>query len=243
MIFLVFCQAAFSQVTVPAGNTYTSLNNRPLSVNDNHERLASIYGAAELGIPAGSTITAIRYYLQSVSAPQNTPMRVFLSNRNGTSYFSMIYQNVEPSAAPNYQGTFPASAFVPGGWINIPLTTPLLYTGNNIQVLVATDGGNSITESMSAKQFRWTTGPTNSSQYWYSWTSPFDDDDYGVPESGRPNIQFFYTTAGAAGTVSFDNSTFTVSENTNAGIIVYRNGGSTGSISVDYSSRDGTATA
>ncbi|CAM3400032.1 T9SS type A sorting domain-containing protein [Flavobacterium longum] len=241
---LLCCQTLFSQLTIPAGNTYTFLDNRPLSVNDNHERLASIYTAAELGMPAGSTITGIRYYLQSVSAPQNTPMKVYVSNRGtSTSYFSMIYQNVVPTGSPAYSGTMPSTAFVPGGWINIPFTTPVTYTGNNIQVLVETNGGNAITESMTAKQFRWSPGPSNSSQYWYSWTSPFDDNDYGVPEGGRPNIQLFYTTPGAAGNVSFDNVQFTASENTNAVITVNRNGGSTGAISINYATSNGTAIA
>ncbi|MBD3583515.1 Calx-beta domain-containing protein [Flavobacterium selenitireducens] len=237
-------QTAFSQSTIPAGNTYGFLSNRPLSVNDNHERLVSIYTASELGIAPGSTITGIRYYLQSVNGPQNTPMKVYLSNAGtGTSFFSMIYANIEPSGAAQYSGTMPSSAFVPGSWINIPFTTPVSYTGNNIRVLVATDGGNALSESMTAKQFRWSLGPNNSSQYWYSWTSPFDEDDYGVPESGRPNIQVFYTTPGSAGHVSFDNATFTAAENTTASIIVHRNGGSTGAVSVNYATSSGTATA
>lgn len=244
LLAILFCQSVSAQLTIPAGNTYTFLDNRPMSVNDNHERLVSIYTAAELGIPAGSSITGIRYYLQSVNGPQNTPMRVYLSNAGtGTSYFSMIYSNVEPSGSPQYSATMPSTAFVPGTWINIPFTTPVNYTGNNISVLVATDGGNSISESLTAKQFRWSPGPTNSSQYWYSWTSPFDEDDYGVPESGRPNIQVFYTTPGAAGNVSFDNATFTASENTTATITVNRNGGATGAISINYATSNGTAIA
>ncbi|NUY80448.1 T9SS type A sorting domain-containing protein [Flavobacterium sp. MAH-1] len=246
MLSLVFfaCQALSAQVTIPAGNTYGFLDNRPISVNDNHERLASYYTAAELGIAAGSSITGIRYYLQTANGPQNTPLKVYLSNAGtGTSFFSSIYSNVEPSGAAQYSGTMPSAAFVPGGWINIPFATPVTYTGNNIRVVVATDGGNSISESINAKQFRWSLGPTNSSQYWYSWTSPFDEDDYGVPESGRPNIQIFYTTPGSAGHVSFDNATFTASENTMATITVNRNGGSTGAVSINYATSDGTAIA
>ena len=244
LLLLFFCNAVFSQVTIPAGNTYTFLDNRPVSVNDNHERLASIYTTSELGMPAGSTITGIRYYLQSASAPQNTPMKVYLSNRGtGTSYTSIIYANALPSGPANYSGTMLSTAFVSGGWIYIPFSTPFTYTGNNIQVLVETNAGNSISESINAKQFRWSLGPNNASQYWYSWTSPFNNNAYGVPESGRPNIQLFYTTPGAAGQVSFDNAQFRASENTTAVITIHRNGGSTGAISVNYATSNGTATA
>ncbi len=237
------CQVAIAQLTVPAGNTYGFLDARPLSVDYTFERVASKYTAAEMGIAAGSTITGIRYYLQSASFPSNTPIKVYLSNVSGTSYFSMIYSNVQPSGTPNFQGTLPAAYFTPGRWINIPLTIPFTYNGNSIQVLVETNAGSTVTESSTAKQFRWSLGPTNSSQHWSTWQSTFNNNSYGQPESGRPNIQLFYNTAGAAGNVSFDNVTFTASENTTATITVNRNAGSTGAISVNYATANGTATA
>ncbi|RZK12268.1 MAG: hypothetical protein EOO46_03835, partial [Flavobacterium sp.] len=242
LVLLLCCQALFSQLTIPAGNGYTFLDARPLSVDYTFERTASIYTAAEMGIAPGSTITGIRYYLESTTFTSITPIKVYLSNTSGTSYFSMIYSNVVPSSQPQYSGTLPSSTFVAGRWIYIPFTTPFTYTGNNVQVLVETNAGNGPTESSVSKQFRWSPGPNNSTQNWSTWQTTFNNNQYGIPESGRPNIQLFYTTAGAAGNVSFDNTVFTASENTTAAIVVNRNGGSTGAVSVNYATSTGTAT-
>lgn len=173
--FLLLCQTAFSQLTIPAGNTYGFLDARPLSVDYTYERTASIYTAAEMGIAPGSTITGIRYFLQTASSPSATPIKVYLSNVSGTSYFSMIYANVVPSSAPLFQGTLPVTAFGAGRWVNITFTTPFTYTGNNIQVLVETNAGSSVSESASAKQFRWSLGGNNSTQNWSTWQSSFNN--------------------------------------------------------------------
>ncbi|RZJ34903.1 MAG: hypothetical protein EOO51_07970, partial [Flavobacterium sp.] len=244
LTLLLCCQSVFSQLTIPAGNTLTYLDARPLSVDYTYERTASIYTAAEMGIAAGSTITGIRYYLESTTFTQNTPIKVYLSNVSGTSYFSMIYSNVVPSGSPQYSGTLPAAMFNAGRWIHIPLSTPFTYTGNNIQVLVETNAGSSgATESSTSKQFRWSPGGTNCTQNWNTWQSTFNNNSYGIPEGRKPNIQLWYSTSGEAGNVSFDNTIFTASENTTASIIVNRNGGSTGAVSVNYATSNGTATA
>jgi hypothetical protein len=133
LIFLLVFQTAFCQVTVPAGNTYTSVDERPLGCSYAHDRVASIYNAAELNIPAGATITGIRYYMQaSDGTPKNTPIKLCMSNAGSGSggYTSMIYSNVYSASAVVYSGTLPASSFLVGQWIYIPFqeTTSRLWS-------------------------------------------------------------------------------------------------------------------
>ncbi|RZJ73602.1 Calx-beta domain-containing protein [Flavobacterium sp.] len=246
LALLLCCQTVFSQLTIPAGNTYNSVDERPLGCSYAHDRVASIYNAAELNMPAGSIVTGIRYYMQASSGtPKNTPVKLCMSNAGTGSggYTSSIYSNVYSASAVVYSGTLPAANFVTGRWIYIPFQTPFTYSGNNIEVVVETNAGTNNTEFSNAKQFRWSSGSNNCSMTWYAFSSPFNNNQYGVPQSRKPNIQLLYTATGQAGNVSFDNAQFNASENTTATILVNRNGGSTGAISVNYATSDATATA
>jgi len=241
ILALILCQSSSAQLTIPAGNAYTSLSHRPLSSNYAYDRINSHYPASEINIAPGSTITGIRYYVESASGPSAIPVKIYMSNASGITSFSEIYGNAISGTTLVYNATIPATSFVTGRWIYIPLSTPFTYTGIGLQVVVeANYGSGSGSDFSTSKQFRTSLG---SSQTWSSFATPISNNTYGIPLGNKPNLQIYYDTQGYSGNVSFDYDQVKASENTMALVTVNRNGGSAGTISVNYATNDGTAIA
>ncbi|MGC4042131.1 MAG: Calx-beta domain-containing protein [Flavobacterium sp.] len=242
MAIFLFCQNGQAQLTIPAGNAYTSLNNRPLGAYYGYDRTLSVYTASEMNIPSGSMITGVRYFCQVASTTVDLPVFIYMKNVGISSYTSGIYNTGIIGATVVYGGTLPAANFQAGKWVTIPLTTPFEYTGSNLQILVGTNYEVSNADGPATKAFRWSDTSQNQTEYWNSNIAPTFPSN-GTVVASKPNIQILYNTSGNVGTLSFDYATDTMLENRTKTIAVNRSGGATGTVSVDYATSDGTATA
>ncbi|MBB4806723.1 hypothetical protein HNP38_002019 [Chryseobacterium defluvii] len=242
IITLLFCSPNTSaQLTIPTGNTYTTTDNRPFGSYYKYDRTLSVYKNSELNITAGSTITGLRYFVQTTNTPVDIPVSIYMENRTNTGYIANNYNAETGGMTLVYSGTIAASSFNAGKWISIPLTTPFTYNGQNLNILVATSIGSGTGQTTTDKTFRWHTAAAQT-QVWYSTSQPTFPSS-GTVMNSKPNIQILYNTPGAEGAVSFDYSSTAMLENRNHIITVNRNGGSTGAVSVDYATSDGTAIA
>ena len=242
MAVFLCCQNSSAQLTIPAGNTYTSTSNRPLGAFYGYDRTLSVYTASEMNITSGSMITGVSYFCQIASTTVNLPVFVYLKNGGSGSYSPSSYNPVTLGATLVYAGTLPAADFQAGKWVTIPFTTPFQYTGTNLQILVGTNYEASNADGPATKAFRWSDTSQNQTQYWNSniqATFPGN----GTVIASKPNIQILYSTPGDVGTLSLDYATDTMLEHRTKTFAVNRSGGSAGTVSVDYATSDGTAIA
>ncbi|WP_445452553.1 T9SS type A sorting domain-containing protein [Flavobacterium sp. 25HG05S-40] len=243
MALILGCQNVSAQLTIPAGNTYTSTSNRPLGAFYGYDRTLSVYNGSQMSITSGSTITGIRYFCQTASTTVNLPVFVYLKNVGFSSYTPGFYNATAVLGATLvYSGTLPAADFQAGKWVTIPFTTPFEYTGSNLQILVGTDYEVSNADGPATKAFRWSDTSQNQTQYWNSNIAPTFPSN-GTVVASKPNIQILYNTLGDVGTLSLDYTTDTMLENRTKTFAVNRSGGSTGTVSVDYATSNGTAIA
>lgn len=193
-LFLLFVCAgvlnAQTNVTIPAANTNSGSTRFPLATFWGYERSAMIYTPAEVGV-IGS-IQAVSFYLNAATSPgAATNVRVYLKTRSTTFTATTTYTTETTGATLVYgPTTLPASTFVAGQWITLPLTTAFPYAGtDNLEVIVetnATGGGSG--EGSTAKQFRFTTqANTEWFQTWNADTNPPAGN--GARSSSRPNIR------------------------------------------------------
>ncbi|UPT71325.1 MAG: T9SS type A sorting domain-containing protein [Flavobacterium sp. JAD_PAG50586_2] len=243
MALLLGCQNILAQLTIPAGNTYTSTSNRPLGAFYGYDRTLSVYNSSQMNITSGTMITGIRYYCQIASTTVNLPVFVYLKNVSLSSYSAGFYNATAVLGSTLvYSGTLPAADFQAGKWVTIPFTTPFEYTGTNLQILVGTNYEESNADGPATKAFRWSDTSQNQTQYWNSNIAATFPSN-GTVIASKPNIQILYNTPGDVGTISLDYTTDTMLENRTKTFAVNRSGGSTGTVSVDYATSNGTAIA
>lgn len=242
IIALLFCSANSSaQLTIPSGNTFTTTENRPLSAMYGHDRVLSVYQKNEMNIPTGSKITGLRYFVQTAYTPVNVPVFIGIKNSVSSTLTADIYNLLPSSLTSVYNGTIVGTSVAAGKWITLPFSAPFIYTGDHLHVLVGTSLGDAPGKGTADKILRWHNA-TAQTQVWKSNNDPVFIGN-GTIMNTKPNIQILYDTPGATGTLSLDYSATTMLENRNQIITVNRNGGSTGAVSVDYATSDGTAIA
>lgn len=242
IIILLFCSTNSSaQLTIPATNNYTETNNRPIGAVYGYDRIISSYRQSEMNIPAGSTITGIRYFVQTAYGPVNIPTFIALKNSTSYGFIPSLYNVTSQGYTTAFSGTIAGSSAVTGKWLTIPFTTPFTYTGSNLYVFVGTNLGDATGQGNTDKEFRWHNA-SSETQVWKSNIEPTFIGN-GTVLNTKPNIQILYNTPGAVGTLSLDYPTTTMLENRNQVISVNRSGGSTGTVSVNYATSDGTAIA
>lgn len=180
----------FSQVTVTIGTATTTTTYNPVYSFYGYNYTQQIYTAAEItagGASAGMQITAIRFYWAGAGNLTNTgTWTVYLGNTAQTIFTGGTNWVALGGLTSVYSGavSLPAAA----GWMTINLTTPYVWTGNNLVVAVDENVPNYGTSA----SWRCTSTSTNyQSIYYYSdVTNP----DPASPPSGtttynRPNIQ------------------------------------------------------
>ena len=131
--------------TVPVGAPATSSYlYGPIyrSANDagslfNYSRYAHLYTPAELGLPAGATITALAWLKSDAgTVTGNNTFAVLLENTGlaglGT---SQIWSTLSATASPVYSSTTQQVTGVAGDYFSVTLTQPFVYTGGNLLVL------------------------------------------------------------------------------------------------------------
>lgn len=242
IVTLLFCKInILAQLTIPSGNAFTTTSNRPLGAFYKYDNTISVYRATEMNITNGSTITGIRYFVQTTGIPVNVPVSIAMSNVTASGFSPAFLGATVVNMTNVYNGTILASDIAAGKWVTIPLTTPFVYTGNNLQIITSSYIGDSAGQGTTDKTFRWHTA-TDQSQIWFSNIA----DTYpahGTVLDAKPNIQILYDTPGATGTLQLDYAATTMLENRAQVISVNRSGGSTGAVSVNYATSDGTAIA
>jgi Calx-beta domain/Carboxypeptidase regulatory-like domain len=227
-------------VTIPAANTNTASNRKPLGTFFGFERTAAIYTVAEHGMTAGSTVTDVCWYVNAVTTPADAPTTILMSTTTATTFTASTYASEIAGATTVFSGSITGASLVVGSFRCVTLTTPFAYTANNLKVMVQTDAGGGGSEgSGTAKQFRWSAG---ASQTWQAdTTAPAGNGT--VSTTSRPNAQLIFTPAAGPGTLQFSSATYGGNEGTSATITVNRVGGQDGAVSVNYATSDGTATA
>ena len=236
-LVLTACQNISAQVTIPTANTNTANNRKPFGSFYGFERTAAIYTLAEHGMSSGSTVTSICFYVNAVTTPDNVPVNIYMSSTSASTFTASTFASEIAGATTVYSGTITGASLVAGSWSCITLTTPFTYTGNNLKVMVEANYGGAGNEGSSAKQFRWSSG---ASQTWQADnTAPAGNGT--VSSVSRPNVQLSFTPPGAIGTLEFSSATYAGNEGSSVIITVNRVGGQTGIVSVDYATSNGSA--
>lgn len=237
----LFCSPNLvAQLTIPSGNSYTSTDNRPIGALYKYSCTLSVYTKNEMNIPTGSKITGVRYFVQEAYNQVNVPVSISLKNTIDSSLTPSTYTSMK-SGVTQAGTAFPASNIMAGKWATMQFSSPFTYTGNDLYVMVDTYIESGPGQGTTDKKFRWHDA-TAQSQIWQS-NLQFYYPGNGTVLNSKPNIQILYETPGVTGTLSLDYTATTMLENRSQQISVNRVGGSTGAVSVDYTTSNGTAIA
>ncbi len=179
-----------AQVTIPGANTNNGSVNDPFGCFFGFERSAMIYTPAE--IAGTGSITAVGFYVNSVSTPSNaTDVRIYMKERNTLFTATSTYATETTGATLVYgPTTISGASLTAGQWYTVTLSTPFNYTGgaNNLEVIVETNFGGGGGESGTGKQFRYTTQASN--QFYQNWNADTSaPTGNGTRSTSRPNIQ------------------------------------------------------
>lgn len=179
---VVFPQGTL-MVTIGNG---TSTQRYPMGSLYGYERSASLYTLAELGTPG--LITGIQYDA-STQYGNVVPYRVLMKTTTATAFVTEPWATTIADAQLCAEGTI---TFDRIGWIYIPFSTPFMYSGDNLAVLVETNYGG--TGTASSQYFRYTTSTTGSHHYLYADTAPPTTNGY--LSASRPNIGISFQMTG-----------------------------------------------
>lgn len=183
--------AQSTTVTIPAGNGGGAPDAGsgifPFSTIFKYMYSADIYTSAEIG--RGGYITEVRYYVEAVNNPQPAPVKLYLKQRASETFPSFTNLDAERAGATlAFSGTLPASAFVAGQWVSVPLSQPFNYDpASNLQVYVETVSARATENLTNQKQFRYS---AKSAAHFYS-QGTFQPTDARTIDDRR-NIQLVF---------------------------------------------------
>lgn len=180
--------------TAPGGNrplvdqviigTGTSTNNWPFYTNYGYSRSASLFTAAEVGIP--TLLTSLAWNI-STSTTADIPVKIYLKTTTATDLTSDTWANMIAGATLVYNGT---TQFTPTGWKTFDITD-FSYCSDNLLVLC--EANFTGFGAGSTVYFYYTTTSSNSHEYWYADSSP--PTGTGTTSTSRPNIKITKTPA------------------------------------------------
>jgi len=175
--------------------TGTSATSYPFYSNYGYVRDAAIYTAAELGAPG--LISGIMWDM-AVQYGNVVPYRILMKNTTDTALVAQPWATTITDAQLCLDGTV---TFNQLGWVYFQFTTPFVYSGDNLIVMVETNYGG--TGTTSSQTFRYTTSTTASHHYMYQENTPPTTNGY--VNASRPNVGISFQTGGMgslSGTVS-----------------------------------------
>src|SRR5689334_22249210 len=176
-------------ITIPGANTNGASNRKPYGNFFGFERTHAIYTSAETGGAAGN-IATLSFFVNSVSAPANTPVVIRMKNSAATTVASSTFATAITGATTVFTGTILSSAFVANTYVTVTLTTPFNYTGGTVEITVEANGGGSGTEGSAAKQFRFS-APVPAATRCQTWQADGSaPTGTGTTSATRPNIQY-----------------------------------------------------
>ncbi len=191
MMLLFCCQNIVAQlVTIPFIDSNPINDRKPFGSFYGYERTAMIYTASEIGLVNNSIITRLNFFVTSFQTTNgNAPYTIRMLNTTASSFNATTYASEIVGATTVLAGNTVIPQTTPNeGWLGFVLTTPFVYTGNNIKIIIETNAGGSGNELSTAKQFRWTDG---SSQTWQADTTA--PTVLGTVQTSRPNIQLVWS--------------------------------------------------
>lgn len=200
LTFLVLFLGTFSSVyanLIGIGGNGTSTTYEPIASYYGYHRSAAIYTSAEIG--GSGTITTIAYRASNTTTTA-IPVKVYMKMTTATSLApAATWPTLISGLTPLYNATFSGTST--GSWKTITLTTPFVYTGNNLEILIESNYGGGGT---SGPSWYYSTA-TDLNQYIRKDTTP-PSTETGYVTSNRPVIQIDITPlAGYPGMVTTPN--------------------------------------
>jgi hypothetical protein len=251
LIMLVALTLAFgtsiiaATVVVPAANTNGASNRKPFGVFFGFERSAAIYLGSELGFVGGETVNQACWYVNANTTTVAIPTVIYMKNiSNGNFAATSTVATEETGATQVFNATIPGTSLVAGSFSCVTLSTPFVFSGPNLEVIVETNFGGGGSGTSTATQMRLsTTTPTTLHQTWNQDTTAPTGVGSLTAVPTRPNIQLIFSPAAGPGTFQFSSATYGGNEGTTATITVNRVGGQSGAVSVNYATSNVSATA
>ncbi|MBO4282973.1 MAG: T9SS type A sorting domain-containing protein [Bacteroidales bacterium] len=201
------CMGTTKAQTVYIGSGTDSLVVCPTNTVQNYSLIEQLYLASELNIPAGAVITSISFYHvrttnASSSAYLNRNVEVYLKNTTKSSFSSSSNYLIPSSYEKVYGSTLYASS---NGWITLTLSTPFIYTGDNLMVAFDDNTGHSSASGLCFLGH--TTGENRRLAFYSSSYNPRIDSlnsyqGYKSTDKRRANIRISYTTSNRSNPVS-----------------------------------------
>lgn len=181
-------------VIIPTANTNTGSQRWPLGSWYGYERVSAIYTPAEVGF--AGVIDTVGWYVNSLSSPAaSTPVMIYMKEVSNTTFSTPTTVTQDTTNATLvFNGAVTSGQLVTNDWTKIKLTTQFAYSGSsNLQITVLASGGGSGIEGQFAKQFRYHSATSGSTQTWAADGSA--PGGTGSSSSNRPNVYLDVFTA------------------------------------------------
>ncbi|WP_084694571.1 GEVED domain-containing protein [Chryseobacterium vrystaatense] len=183
MVFGLFTQA--QTVTIGAG---TATQRYPLGSFFGFERSASLYTAAEIGVPAGGSVLSVAWN-STAATSVNLPVKIYIKSVPSatTTLTSQDWATSTTGATLVYTGNI---ASLPTGWNTVTLQNSHYYNGtDNLVVLVETNFGGSGGGTSAGGAITYTTATSRHMYIQQDTTAPTGT---GTTSGSRPNVQLTF---------------------------------------------------
>ncbi|MCK9309155.1 MAG: choice-of-anchor D domain-containing protein [Candidatus Cloacimonetes bacterium] len=162
-------------IGVGTGNTY-----EPIASYWGYHRSAAIYLPGELG--GSGTIYTIAYKAATTTTTV-IPIKIYMKMTTASSLAPAApWATLIAGLSPLYEGTISVTSV--GGWKTITLTTPFIYTGNNLEILIESNYGGTGTSGP-----KWYYSPATNRNQFIRKDSSAPTTEVGTVDSNRPDIQ------------------------------------------------------
>lgn len=204
-LFCVFVTGVNAQVTATIGTGSTSSTSygpvyrTSAGSGFDFSRYHYIYTASELsaaGISSGTSISEIKWYLNSTSVMSgtgNATLKIYFKNSSATVATTNTWANLIDGSTQVFNGVYNTTTNFPGvvGWMPFTLNSAFIYTGGSLEISVDWDC-SAITGNPTTGGFNWLNGeaPATLSTYTNNSTLPASTT---TTSTSRPNIQIVHT--------------------------------------------------
>lgn len=142
----------------------TSTQRQPFGIFFGYERSAAIYTQAQLG--QYGLLDNVGWYC-ATSSTNAVPYKIYAKTTTDAGFTADTWANFSATATLLKEGTYTFSSV---GWHMFSLDTPFTYASGNLIIVIETFyGGSGIS---SYPYFYYSTGASNSHEYWYADTTP-----------------------------------------------------------------------
>lgn len=170
--------SSWSQViTIGSG---TSTQRYPLGNYYGYERSAALYLSSEIN--AIGIVDSIGWEATAISSSH--PIKIYLATTASNTLTNSSFSTFASNATLVFDGTLPTTT----GWNSFALSTPYIYMGGNLIVLVEDNyGGSGDGGGSTGSKVYYTSGQTDKHIYWQSDNTP--PSSTGTINDDRPNVK------------------------------------------------------